>query len=150
MKKNYIYKIIKLFNIRQEKIKAGQSLWGSSAACSGVNFLDGSQGGFNKDFHIQQEVVLLRVFYVEAFALFFRHVGFAAGFDLPQAGDSGGSAKAENGFVCRQLFCFVEGEGRLPTSDISPLSTLSNWGSSSRLVERINWPTRVILGRLSF
>ena len=36
--------------------------------------------------------------------------------------------------------------GRGPTMDMSPLSTLMNWGSSSMLVMRRTLPTRVMRG----
>ena len=39
--------------------------------------------------------------------------------------------------------------GRGPTMDMSPRSTLNNWGSSSRLVRRRNRPTRVTRGSSS-
>src|SRR5205823_13321442 len=39
-----------------------------------------------------------------------------------------------------------KGKGRLPTTDISPVKTFHNCGSSSILVFLINFPTRVIRG----
>ena len=40
------------------------------------------------------------------------------------------------------------GRGRLPTSDMSPNNTFSNWGNSSRLVFLRNSPTLVTRGSL--
>src|SRR5690606_32580240 len=38
------------------------------------------------------------------------------------------------------------GSGRFPTSDISPFSTLTNWGNSSKLLLRKKEPNLVTLG----
>ena len=93
---------------------------------------------------VQRDRPVLDVVQVHEHAVVPRHL-LATG-DLPQPRESRLGDVPAVLRVRQELHLLREHRPRGPTRDIDPPTTLSSWGSSSRLHRRRNRPTRVILG----